>query len=136
MGNVLTEDFKSIAESDLPFEEFRNRSFVITGATGLVGSLLVRALMYCDRVHDLGLKVYAVVRNVEKAKAIFGEEAAPEYIVADLAKDEIAGSFDCDHDLCYHHRCRRDGLFHVQRTTGTAACTCSRNIEQHGKRFC
>lgn len=97
MGNVLTEDFKSIAESDLPFEEFRNRSFVITGATGLVGSLLVRALMYCDRVHDLGLKVYAVVRNVEKAKAIFGEEAAPEYIVADLAKDEITCSFDCDH---------------------------------------
>ena len=98
MENILIDDFKSIADSDLPFEEFKNSSFVITGATGLIGSLLVRALLYCNRVHDLNLKVYAVVRNADKANGIFGEEIpALEYIVADLAKDDIEGAFDCDY---------------------------------------
>lgn len=96
--NVLIDDFASIAQSDLPFEEFRNCSFVITGATGLIGSLLVRSLLYCNQVHGLNLKVYAVVRNVEKAQGIFGKDVpALEYIVADLAKDDIAGSFECDY---------------------------------------
>ena len=95
--NVLAEDFEAVAQSDLPWEAFKGRSFVVTGATGLVGSLLVRALLYCDRVHGLGTKVYALVRNVEKAKQIFGETNAPEYLVADLAKDEIAGDFACDY---------------------------------------
>lgn len=98
MENVLINDFVSIAQSDLPFEEFRDRSFVITGATGLIGSLLVRSLLYCNQERGLNLKVYAVVRNVEKAKGIFGEDTpALEYIVADLAKDEIEGSFGCDY---------------------------------------
>ena len=98
MENVLIQDFKSISRSDLPFDAFRNCSFVISGATGLIGSLLVRALLYCDGVHDLNLKIYAVVRNVEKAKQIFGEDVpALEYIVADLATDEIAAPEDCDY---------------------------------------
>lgn len=95
--NVLAEDFEAVAQSDLPWEAFKGRSFVVTGATGLVGSLLVRALLYCDQVHGLGIKVYALVRNVEKAKQIFGETNAPEYLVADLAKDEIVGDFACDY---------------------------------------
>ena len=98
MEKVLIDDFKRVADSDLPFEEFRNSSFLITGATGLIGSLLVRTLLYCNRVHDLKLKIYAVVRNVEKARGIFGADTAePEYVVADLAGDEIEGSFDCDY---------------------------------------
>ena len=98
MENILIDDFKSIADSDLPFEEFKNSSFVITGATGLIGSLLVRALLYCNRVHNLNLKVYAVVRNADKANGIFGEGVPDlEYIVADLAKDDMEGAFDCDY---------------------------------------
>ena len=98
MEKVLIDDFKRVADSDLPFEEFRNSSFLITGATGLIGSLLVRTLLYCNRVHDLKLKIYAVVRNVEKARGIFGADTAElEYVVADLAGDEVEGSFDCDY---------------------------------------
>lgn len=98
MDNVLIQDFKNISQSDLPFDAFRNRSFVISGATGLIGSLLVRTLLYCDQMHDLNLKIYAVVRNVEKAKRIFGDGVpALEYIAADLATDEITAPESCDY---------------------------------------
>lgn len=98
MENVLLEDLQSVAESNIPFEEFKDCSFLITGATGLIGSLLIRALLYCNQKRNLGLKVYAVVRSVEKAKRLFGEEApALEYVVADLEADEIALAADCDY---------------------------------------
>ena len=98
MEKVLVEDLQRIADSNLPFDEFRERSFLVTGATGLIGSLLVRTLLYCNEVHNLNLHVYAVVRSVEKAKGIFGEtDAALEYVVADLAKDDIVCSSDCDY---------------------------------------
>lgn len=49
-------------------------------------------------MHGLNLKIYAVVRNVEKAKSIFGEDTpALEYLVADLAKDAIPAPEACDY---------------------------------------
>lgn len=96
-NNILLEDFQFIAESDLPWDEYRDSSFLITGATGLIGSLLVRALLYCDRVHGLNLTVYAVVRSIEKARGIFGEDAQVSYITADLAEDELKFEGHCDY---------------------------------------
>lgn len=95
---VLTEDFQSIVEAGLPLDEFKGKSFLITGATGLIGSLLVQTLLYCNQEHAMDAKVYAMVRDTEKAKKIFGENPSGlEYVVADLAKDEIAAEFACDY---------------------------------------
>lgn len=98
MGNILLEDLDILANSDLPFDEFRNKTFLITGATGLVGSLLVKALLYCNRVHGLNLKVQALVRNEEKAKSTFQdflEYGGLSFVVADLENDEISIVGDC-----------------------------------------
>lgn len=55
--------------------ECRNKTFFITGATGMMGEYLVKYLM---RVNDLLLKtqrnhIIALVRNYEKAKRVFAE---------------------------------------------------------------
>lgn len=71
MNQILMQDFAAVANSNLPFEEYRNKTFLITGATGLVGSLLVKTLLYCNHVKDLNLTVLAAVRNPDKAKHIF-----------------------------------------------------------------
>ncbi len=99
MKDVLVEDFQTIAGSDLPFEELKNKTFLITGATGLVGSLLVRFLLYANKNCDLNAKIVAVVRNVEKADKIYGEEKtdALTYLVADLAADGITYDGACDY---------------------------------------
>lgn len=98
MKQVLLEDLNSVAESKLPFEEFRDSTFLISGATGLIGSLLVRALLHCNRVHGLNLTIFAIVRNEEKAKGIFGEEEpALHYLAADLLSDDICLEGRCDY---------------------------------------
>lgn len=97
-NQILLEDFASIAKSNLPFDEYKNRTFLITGATGLVGSLLVKTLLYCDETMDLNVKVLAVVRNEEKARQIFGgSHPNLTYVIADLEKDEVVFEGDCDY---------------------------------------
>lgn len=92
MKDMLYDDLQKIAESKLPFAQYRNKVFLITGATGLVGSLLIKTLLYCNSVHNLNIKIIAVVRNKEKAEGIFEEfqsQGVVEYKIMDLAKDEL-----------------------------------------------
>lgn len=49
---------------------FEKASVLITGATGLIGSTLVRCLMALNR----GVEITCPVRSIEKAKSIYGNE--------------------------------------------------------------
>ncbi len=64
---LYREDLKNIL-SVSSVELLKGKSFLITGATGMVGTMLIDALMLLDDV-----KVYAVGRNREKAKERMGE---------------------------------------------------------------
>lgn len=99
MKDVLEEDFDKITKRDISWDALRNSSFVITGATGLIGSLIVEYLLYANRTMNFGAKIYAVVRNVEKADKIFAEEKtdALTYVVADLTKEKVNCEGDCDY---------------------------------------
>ena len=99
MKDVLAEDFKQIAERNIPWDELRDKTFLITGATGLIGSLLVRFLLYANDTIGLNAKVYAVVRNPEKADKIFAdhETDALSYVIADLATDAVTCTGNCDY---------------------------------------
>lgn len=72
-NSVLQEDYESIAKSQIPFSNFRNKNFLITGATGLVGSNLAKSLACINRVHKLSFKIFILVRNIEKAREIYGK---------------------------------------------------------------
>lgn len=55
----------------LPLEKLRNASILITGGTGLVGYNILRELSHISEA--LGLTIYALVRNEEKARLRFGD---------------------------------------------------------------
>ena len=60
------DDLKYVASLDLPWEKLKDRSLLITGATGLVGSALVDLLMLKNK-EGLNCIVYALGRNENKA---------------------------------------------------------------------
>lgn len=97
-NEILLQDFASIADSNLPFEEYNNKTFLITGATGLIGSLLVKTLRYLNEKRSINARILAVVRSKEKAKTILGEENEElSYVICDLAKDELLLEEACDY---------------------------------------
>lgn len=64
----------------LPVEQLRDRSVFITGGTGLVGYNLIRELSRIAQ--GLNLRIYALVRNEQKARERFGEFAPQVHLVA------------------------------------------------------
>ena len=66
---ILRADLQRVSEIFPHWEELRNKSVFITGATGLVGSMLVRCLCAAP----VSITVIAHVRNEQKARAMFGD---------------------------------------------------------------
>lgn len=82
--SALQEDLEFIARYNLPYEQIKGKNVLVTGATGLIGASLVRALL---AIGDIG--VIALVRNIDKAKSIFGEsvDSALKLYVADVMNE-------------------------------------------------
>jgi len=80
---VFEEDLNRIAQ-ELKELELKNKSFFITGATGLVGSVLVKALAFANDHYDLNNRVVAQVRNPQKAKKVFDGYEGITYCVGDV----------------------------------------------------
>ena len=70
-NELYQEDIRYVSELSLPWERLRNRSIMISGATGMIGSFLVDVLMYKNKTENLKCTVYALGRDEEKAKGRF-----------------------------------------------------------------
>lgn len=84
---ALQEDLERITRSEqIDWEKLRGSRIVVTGATGLIGGMLVRALVCASELRGLNLKVVAVVRSREKAQKQLGEfiSAGLELAVQDI----------------------------------------------------
>ena len=77
---VLQQDLENIVNSDLHWESFKGSSFLITGATGLVGASVVRALCCANRILGADIRMHILIRSKEKALAIFGDLITRENI--------------------------------------------------------
>lgn len=63
MDSVLKEDLQYIANYNLPYKELKGSTVLVTGATGLIGVSLIRAMLTIGNIN-----VIAFVRDKEKAK--------------------------------------------------------------------
>ncbi len=101
---VLQEDLERVADDAFLLEGLRGKRVVVTGATGLVGSWLIRALACMNRRHDAGMHIRGILRNREKAEKIYGSEFLRRSDVSFLEADithEIAAE-DAAADLVIH----------------------------------
>lgn len=71
---VLQVDMESLVSNcaDL-LKKFQNKTVFVSGATGLLGSQLVKALLCGNRVLGVNCKVLALVRSRQKAERVFGK---------------------------------------------------------------
>lgn len=86
---------EEVYRSNLPIEKLKNKSFLISGSTGLIGSFLIDALIYGNNNYDLNCHIYAISRNVEKAKTMF------DYYKNDnlsFIKADVNESFDIENE--------------------------------------
>ena len=89
-NSIVYNDIKQVYNDNFSlFEQFKNKTILITGATGLIGSFLIRCLLYANKKNKLNLKIIALVKNKAKAKLYFNSEIRNKkikLIVQDIAK--------------------------------------------------
>ena len=86
MNSIFQNDLEEIISTPLiDWEELRNKKIFITGATGLIGSILVKAIILKNKKEKLDIKLILLVRNKKEAEKIFGEENI-EYIISSIEK--------------------------------------------------
>ena len=69
----VQEDIQSIIEKKELFDRYSNATFLITGATGLIGSMLIKTLVAASEKHGLELKIIGQIRSREKAQNVLGD---------------------------------------------------------------
>lgn len=70
-NRLYLEDVQSVTELDLPWERLQDKSLMLSGATGLLGSFLTDVIMMKNNLCSLNCHIYALGRNEEKAKSRF-----------------------------------------------------------------
>ena len=70
---IYTADIAGIANENLSWEKLSGKSLLLTGASGLVGTVLVDALMKKNRDDNLNVKICAAGRNEKIAKERFAD---------------------------------------------------------------
>lgn len=71
-NTILLEDYEKIYE-EYGFSELKGKSILITGATGLLGSQLIRFFDFLNNQKSYDMKIYALARNVKKVNEIFDD---------------------------------------------------------------
>lgn len=96
MKRYFDEDIEILAQNEAVMGAFAGKGVFITGATGLIGSVLAKALCAYEDKNHTGLKVYALARSREKARKVFTDPAAClQFITGDVnALVEVPGRVD------------------------------------------
>ena len=92
-NNLYMEDIDYVKKLDLPWEKLKDRSLILSGAAGLIGSFLVDVIMEKNASCGLNCTVYALGRNEEKAKSRFEKYAEEPHFV--FIPYDVKQPFDC-----------------------------------------
>lgn len=92
-NKLYKEDLVYVAGLDLPWKKLKDKSILLSGATGMIGSFLIDVIMYKNLHDNLECHVYAMGRNEEKARKRFEEYW--ENKLFDFVQHDVNKSMDC-----------------------------------------
>lgn len=86
-------------ENNIPWDSLKNKTVLVTGATGLIGTTIIYALDYANIQHNLNLSIFALVREKERAYKRF-EDIKTKNLISYIVGD-VAQRFVVENDIDY-----------------------------------
>lgn len=94
MNRILDEDMLDIIEQSVNWNKLENKTVMVTGASGMVGSYFVRTLLKLNEVRHMNIHVICVARNIKK----IGEDILANP-AAEVLSHDVTKPFDYDKDV-------------------------------------
>lgn len=115
---TLQKDIEELVQSFKTVDWLRDTTVMVTGATGLLGSCAVKCLLGLNDAYRLNFQVVAVVRNLDKAKAVFGGgNKSLSFYVYDFDSDAAFLAPEADYIL--HFACPTASRYFVEHPVET-----------------
>ncbi len=115
-SKILKEDINRILENRELFETLKGSVILVTGATGMIGSMMIRVLAAENDLHAADIRIIGQVRNEDKAGEVLGS-------LADRRDVELifSESFDFypDCDYIIHTACPTASRYYVEHPVET-----------------
>lgn len=71
MNPIIESDIDEILKEDIDWKELDKKTFLITGASGMIGQYITFLLLRLNQLRKYNIKIVAVCHNREKAEKIF-----------------------------------------------------------------
>lgn len=85
------------------YDDIRNKTFFISGTTGLIGSLIVRTLLHINEKNNLNLKIIAHGRDSQKLNSFYKNEIKSKKI--EIIISDIVQKIKCKEKIDYIIHC-------------------------------
>lgn len=83
--NITVEEDLQFFVDHNPFEEeLKGKTFLITGSTGLIGSIFIKCMLALNTKKNARINIIALARNPQKVKSVFGNVSV-KWIYQDIA---------------------------------------------------
>lgn len=121
-NSILEKDINSVINDEKLFEKLKHTSILITGATGFVGSMLLKVLYYANRKYNLNLTIYGYIRDYNKAKNLFGNLLEEENV-------KLCNTYDVKSDFIIHTVSATNSRFFVEHPVETIKSSVENTIK-------
>ena len=112
IDNIVVDNDLLFFSEHFPFvDDIRQKTFLVTGATGLLGSVLIKCLLKLNELKATEVSIIAVARNCEKVKNMFGDVPIT-WIYQDVRK--TLSSIDASVDYIIHCASPTSSKFYVE----------------------
>lgn len=98
-NKLYKKDIEYICNFKLPYKNLDNKNILITGANGLIASVLVDSIMNLNLSYNYKINVYILCRNKEKAKKRFCDYYNDKRF--NVIVQDVCESFDFNIDFSY-----------------------------------
>jgi UDP-glucuronate decarboxylase len=87
-NQVIQNDLQILHQSTVNWEHLKNKTILVTGATGMLASWFAFILMYLNEQENYEIKLFLLARNKNKLEQVFGNELKNVvYIVQDVCEE-------------------------------------------------
>lgn len=84
---MISNNEKKLFVDNVDLNKLHNKTLLITGATGLIGSYLIEQLIHYNLVKDGNIKIIGVSRNITKLEERFERYSFLEFIQGDVSEN-------------------------------------------------
>ena len=115
---LYIDDVSQAASLNLEWEKFTGKSFLISGASGLIGSFLADVLMLRNAKYNQHMKIHALGRNLESAKR-FSSYVGDNNFIFTACDINSTIDFDGQYDFVIHLASNTHPLAYSSDPVGT-----------------